>query len=301
MQTFVDNSIVMAQVDSTLYNLNKITSLLSCKDFLHRYGINHSSTRGLLFNCYFCKFPCLKVINYQYDKQSNCYSCNKCNEVICNSCISLLQTEMNVDINSNKQITGSFHSNQDKYDQFIQTLETSNSTKQNIRQIFSTIIKSDRKLTYNRDELAKLIASEEYAIGPHCPTMYEIYNMTECNWCKLYKPFIKDISKSNKYYSDVIILFGSICFECCNQEKSKEVFICNECSIIINKIRTQYYPTQSEQKYIMNDSYSTCQECFNLKKPLNINLQKEIDKIKNKFISQIISKITSILEIKVVE
>lgn len=295
MYTFVDNSIVMDKVDSTLYNLNKITSLLSSRDFLHNYGINHSSVRGLLFNCYFCKYPCLKVTQSQPNKQSNCYSCNKCNEVICNSCISLLQSNMKIDIDSDKQITGSFHSNQDKYDQFIQTLETSNSTTKNIRNVFSNIIKSNSKLTYNKDELAKLIAAEEYATGSHCPTMYEIYKLTECNWCKLYKPFIKDISKSSKLYSNIIILLGSVCFECINQEKSNEVFICNDCSIIINKIRTKYYPTQSD--HIVNGSYTLCQECFNNKNQYNINLQKEIDKIKNIFICQEISKINSILEI----
>ena len=244
MYTFVDNSIVMAKVDSTLYNLNKITSLLSSREFFNQYSLNHSDTRGLLYNCYFCKYPCLKIIKYNKNKQDNCYTCNICNEVICNSCISLLQSNMKTDINNDKQITGSFHKNQDKYKQFIQTLETTNITKKNIHKVFLNIIKSEHKLTYNKNELAKLIAAEEYAISKNSPQIYETFCIKQCNWCNLYKPFIKDISNLNKYYSNIIILHGSLCFECSNKEQSKEVFICNDCSIFINKIRTKYFPSK---------------------------------------------------------
>ena len=298
MFTFIDNNNIMSHKDNTLYNLNKITSLLSCKTFFEKYSANHSSIQGLLFKCYFCKYPCLKIKQFGVNNPTECYSCNKCNEIICNNCISSLQSIMNPDIDTNNLIqNSSFHTNQEKYEEYIISLETSNNTAKNIKKVFSNIIKSNKKLEYNKYELSKLIATEQYAIGKYCPQLYETFEIKECNWCKLYKPFITDINNLNKDYSSIIILHGSICYKCENKEKLNEVFICHECATIVNKMRTKYYPKQTENTGL-DSSYSICKNCFNSHKNYNINLEKEIEGMKNKYIIQSISKISDLLEIK---
>lgn len=278
------------------YNITNITTLVSCNNFINRFGLNHCSTRGRLYTCYFCKFPCLKINSMGQTHPPTCYTCNKCNEIICNSCIELVQSQMKIDLKSNKQIKGHFHTNQEKYDEYIQNLEKKNNTLKKINNEFSNIIKTDYKLNFNKRELAKLIAAKEFAIGKHCPQMYEVYNIKECTWCQLYKPFIKDISNTSRNHSNIIILTGSLCYKCCDDSFTEEVFICTECAIILNKFKAVNCPKQS--KYDLYDtSFSICYKCFSLKNLYDVNVKKDIEKAKNEYIKSITSQITNILEI----
>ena len=261
------------------FNINEITLLLSSKIFYDKYSKNHKTTKGKLYTCYFCKYIYLKINdikthNYKYHIDE------MLDNNICDDCIKKIEEEMTKDINKKKYKIDKFDKNEEKYLDYSFSLDRNIRRFKYINNYFKSIIKTNKLVSYDKDELSKLICKKEYSIGKNSPKLYETCTIKEGSWCNLEKPCIKNLTNVNETNENIDILNSSICYNC--KKNNRNSFICLDCSIIVNKFQSINCPNKSI--YTENNKiYSICKPCFSIKNFYDINIKKDIEK-KKKYI-----------------